>query len=113
MVSLLSLQSEFIGEKEASEILQDSEIKVRSMAMVHKLLYQTTDLSKLDFMEYVDKLGSNILNTYSRDDIKLDIIAKDIYLDTDTAIPCGLIITELITNSLKYAFPDRQYGYYV
>ena len=111
VVSLLSLQSDFVGEKEASEILQDSEVKVQSMAMVHKLLYQTTDISRLDFMEYLKKLTSNILNTYPVDEnVILNLNAKDIHLDADTAIPCGLIITELLTNSLKYAFNEGEQG---
>ncbi|MGF7119462.1 sensor histidine kinase [Methanobacterium oryzae] len=111
VVSLLSLQSDFVGEKEASEILRDSEVKVQSMAMVHKLLYQTTDISRLDFMEYLKKLTSNILDTYPiHENILLNLNAQDIHLDADTAIPCGLIITELLTNSLKYAFNEGDQG---
>jgi PAS domain S-box-containing protein len=111
VVSLLSLQSDFVGEKEASEILRDSEVKVQSMAMVHKLLYQTTDISRLDFIEYLKKFTSKILDTYPiHENIQLNLNAQDIHLDADTAIPCGLIITELLTNSLKYAFNEDDQG---
>jgi len=105
--SLLYLQSETISDPDLLGLLQDSQNRVRSMALVHERLYQADDLSRIDFSEYVRELASHLIKSYSVDvsAITLRIDADDIALDVDTAVPCGLIVNELISNSLKHAFP--------
>ena len=82
------------------------------MALVHEKLYQSSDLRNIDFKEYINDLGINLLQSYEihSGNIKLNMNVEDILLDIDLAIPTGLIINELITNSLKYAFPDGMKG---
>ncbi|OUL36219.1 hypothetical protein BV372_08410 [Nostoc sp. T09] len=111
--SLLSLQSEYIKDKQDMEIFQQSQMRIASMALVHEKMYQSRDLSRINFGEYVQDLVATLLTTYevSEDAIALNIdIEEHILLGLDTAIPCGLIIHELVSNSLKYAFPLGRNG---
>ncbi|MDI6644558.1 MAG: PAS domain S-box protein [Methanobacteriaceae archaeon] len=105
--SLLNLQSTFIEDEDAFDVFQESLNRVKSMAMIHEQLYQSKDLSRINFSDYIHSLVSGLLSSYTVDPehIKVKIDAKDIYMDINTAVPCGLIINELITNSLKHAFP--------
>jgi len=82
------------------------------MSLVHEKLYQSRDLRNIDFKDYINDLGINLFQSYEihSGNIKLNMNVKDILLDIDLAIPTGLIINELITNSLKYAFPDGMKG---
>jgi two-component sensor histidine kinase len=82
------------------------------MALIHERLYQSTELKKINFKDYIDNLATDLFNTYTIDpnQIKLIVNAEDILLDINTAIPLGLIINELLTNSLKYAFPTTGLG---
>jgi two-component sensor histidine kinase len=106
--SLLSLQSRRIKDKNILKMLQESQNRVRSMALLHEKLYQSNDLAKIEFGDYIRKLVYGLFHTYavSSDSIILKINAENIYLDINTAIPCGLIINELVSNSLKHAFPE-------
>jgi len=83
-----------------------------SMSLVHEKLYQSKDLVRIDFKEYIMDMSKGLLQAYGADrgKIALNIDVEDISLNIDSAIPCGLIINELVTNSLKYAFPDRKTG---
>ncbi len=110
--SLLHLQSEVITDEHILGILKESRNRVQSMALVHERLYQSTDLSKIDFREYVRTLTSELLYAFnaSQRQISLNVIAHDVFLTITTAIPCGLILNELITNALKYAFGHRVGG---
>ncbi|MCE5213140.1 MAG: sensor histidine kinase, partial [Methanobacterium sp.] len=83
-----------------------------SMALIHENLYRSENLTEIKFTNYADFLVKNIFHTYkiSTERFKVNIDTDDIYLDIDTAIPCGLIINELVTNSLKHAFPDGEEG---
>ncbi|HMK54097.1 MAG TPA: histidine kinase dimerization/phosphoacceptor domain -containing protein [Methanobacteriaceae archaeon] len=105
--SLLNLQSMRMDGK-AAAALKDSQNRVKSMAMIHEKLYYSTDLDNLDFADYINSLVSSLFSIYSTDNtpIKLEIDVENISLNLDTAIPCGLIINELVTNSLKHAFPS-------
>lgn len=110
--SLLKLQAGYIKEHHVLEILKESQNRVRAMALLHEKLYQSEDLAKINFTEYVHSLVANLFRSYG---IKSQtIIAKinieNILFDIDTVIPCGLIINELVSNSLKYAFPGNQKG---
>ncbi|MGC9516865.1 MAG: PAS domain S-box protein [Methanomicrobiales archaeon] len=106
--SLLNLQSTFIDDSAAYEVFRESQNRVKSMAMIHEQLYQSKDLSHINFSDYIKSLVSGLLSSYTinPEQIKINIDVRDISMDINTAVPCGLIINELITNSLKHAFPD-------
>jgi len=106
--SLLSLQSRHIKDKNTLKMFQESQNRVRSMALLHEKLYQSRDLAMIEFGDYIRKLVYGLFHTYavSSDSITLKINAENIYMDINTAIPCGLIINELVSNSLKHAFPE-------
>jgi PAS domain S-box-containing protein len=110
--SLLSLQSGYIEDQTALEIFRESQNRVRSMALIHEKLYQSKDLNKIEFSEYIESLSHDLFVSYNIDKnkIKLECRMDGIYLKIDTAILCGLIINELITNSIKHAFPGERTG---
>jgi two-component sensor histidine kinase len=110
--SLLYLQSKSIEDERTVEILKESQNRVRSMALIHQRLYQSRDLSKIDFAEYVRSLAAHLFRSYGVDSglIRLNIDITRVFLGIDTAVPCGLILNELISNSLKYAFPQGRSG---
>ena len=110
--SLLNLQSRYIKDKASQDIFKESQNRARSMALIHERLYQATDLKRIDFGEYISALATELFHTYVSDHglIELKINVEDIFLDINTAIPLGLIVNELITNSLKHAFPDGNNG---
>ena len=105
--SLLYLQSKKIKDERTLEMFQESQNRVKSMALIHEKLYQSPDLARVDFAEYVRNLTSYLHRLYNPNIgvIKLKINVEDILLDIDMALPCGLIINELVSNALKYAFP--------
>ena len=105
--SLLRLQARYTQDERSQELLRDSQHRIRSMALIHAKLYQSEDLARIDFANYVSSLGAYLFQSYAVDpaSISLKIEVENIYLDIDMAIPCGLIINELVSNSLKYAFP--------
>ena len=110
--SLVKLQSRHITDNDALETFRSTQNRVRSMALIHERLYQSKDFARVDFDEYVRCLASNLFNAYTvaPGDINLRINIKDVLLDINTAIPCGLIINELVSNSLKHAFPNGKKG---
>ncbi len=110
--SLLSLQSQYIDDPDSVEIFTESQSRIKSMALIHEKLYQTGDLTRINLSEYTDKLVSDLFRSYSVNTylVKYEVESKDILLDINTAIPCGLIINELVTNSIKHAFPHQRSG---
>jgi len=100
----------YIKDKNIIDIFSESQNRILSMALVHEKLYQSSDLTNIDFKEYINNLVSNLLQSYNANNIKFNVNVEEIQLDIDLAIPAGLIINELITNSLKYAFPDGMKG---
>ena len=110
--SLLYLNSKKIKDADALKMFKESQNRVKSIALVHERLYQSKDLGKIDFKEYVVKLTNDLLRSFAVNTalIKLNIDVNNIFISIDTAVPCGLIINELISNSLKYAFPDKEAG---
>lgn len=113
--SLLRLQSRTIEDKEAVDIFKESQSRIKSMALIHEKFYQSQDLVNIDFKEYIEELANSLISSYSLDESKIaiDIDVEDISLGLGMAIPCGLLINELISNSLKHAFPataDRPEG---
>jgi len=110
--SLLNLQSRHLNDEKTVNILKESRNRVRSMAMVHEGLYRSHDLSKIDFEEYIQRLFSGLFSSYgvNRNFINPEINLENVLLDIGTAVPCGLIINELVSNSLKHAFLHDQKG---
>ena len=110
--SLLNLQAGSLTDPQALEMLKESQNRVRSMALVHDQLHRSRDLSRIGFREYVKNLCASLFSSYGVDSarIALRVEADDTSLPIDAAIPCGLIIHELVSNSLKYAFPDERGG---
>lgn len=110
--SLLNLQSSYIQDEQALAMFKDSHNRIKSMALIHEKLYRSSDFTKIDLPDYIRSLTSNLFSSYRQVSSRIDLKQKieDITLDIDTAIPCGLIINELISNSLKYAFPGEMKG---
>lgn len=109
--SLLALQSAQINDPDVQKAMQSSQSRVQSMGILHQKLYQSEHLAFVEMRQYFVSLSENILNTYNETDrITVDCPMNEIELDVDTAIPVGLIVNELLTNSLKYAFPGGQLG---
>ncbi len=108
--SLLSLQSKNIKDNKYAEMLRDSQDRIRSMALIHEKLYQSENLADINFNEYIKLLVQSLFRSYGIRRIKLKMEVEDVSLDIDIAIPCGLIINELVSNSLKHAFPHGKEG---
>lgn len=110
--SLLRMQSRRPLDESTLILFQESQNRVQSMALIHEQLYQSPDLSQIDFGDYIRSLTDNLFRCYgvSQKAISLNIETNGLKLSLDTAIPCGLIINELVSNSLKYAFPKNQCG---
>jgi two-component sensor histidine kinase/PAS domain-containing protein len=104
--SILNLQSSYVQDEGTLEILQESQNRIKSMSYIHETLYRTTDFSSIEFSEYIQNIARNLIHTYSftTGEVKLDSRVDQIYLTLDQAIPCGLIINELVSNAMKYAF---------
>lgn len=110
--SLLSLQSHYVDNEETLDNLKESRDRIKAMAMVHEKLYQSKNISSIDFADYINSLVMQLESSYKIDKslIKTKIDVENIYLDINTAIPCGLIINELISNIIKHAFKDKEKG---
>jgi len=110
--SILSLQTGHVGgDQRILELLRVSRDRIRSMSFIHESLYQTRDLSSIDLGNYVDGLSRNLMMSYSLNGkVALETQVIHIELALDQAIPCGLILNELISNSLKHAFPENTNG---
>jgi two-component sensor histidine kinase len=110
--SLLDLQSLSIKDKHAAGAVREGKIRVQSMALIHQNLYNEGNIKGIVMEDYVRKLVENLFNSYNiqKDKIQLVTDIDQLNLDVDTVIPLGLIINELISNSLKYAFKDKEHG---
>ncbi|MBI2918992.1 MAG: AAA family ATPase [Chloroflexi bacterium] len=106
--SMLNLQLPYIKNEQALEPFKESQNRIHSMALIHEKLYQSESLSKIDLAEYIESLAGNLFASYQGTEraIRQRIHVEDVSLNVDTAIPCALIINELVSNALKHAFPD-------
>ena len=110
--SMLNLQMEKLSDAKAIELFKESQNRVRSIALFHEKLYQSRDLGRVEIADYLKGLANGLFATYgvNPDDIVLAVDTEDIPLGVDAAISCGLIVNELVSNSLKHAFPERRKG---
>jgi PAS domain S-box-containing protein len=110
--SLLGLQADMLADPQVRDLFLENRQRVRSMALVHEKLYQSADLAQIDFASYVASLTQSLQRAYYRSDaaIQVRLEVAPVALDIDRAMPCGLLISELVTNSFKYAFPTGAGG---
>jgi len=110
--NLLILQANKTDDKNVHRILEESQERIQSMALVHEMLYQSRDLATIGFAKYIRKLSRSLFKSYTADDsrIKLKLDIEDVQLPEQTALQCGLMINELITNAIEHAFPRRRKG---
>ena len=109
--SLLHMQTAGVKDKKLLSVLKESEDRVQSMSLVHEKLYQSDMMATIDFNEYISSLAERLISSYSvHNNITLQIKLDTLMLSINTAIPCGLIINEILTNAIKYAFPGNRKG---
>ena len=108
IISLLSLQASRVKDDHIEQVLQESRNRIRSMALIHEALYHSENIASVSMKSYTENLSTKLLQAIKggTPQIRLLYEIEDIVLDIDQAIPCGLILNELITNSIKHAFPE-------
>lgn len=108
--SLLSIQAEGAGDAVYSNLLNESQQRIKSMALIHETLYQSKDLLKIDFQDYIETLTNSLSRSYSIPGVSVHVGVNvdNVLLDLETAVPCGLVINELVSNSLKHAFLGKE-----
>lgn len=107
---LLELQAIQVKDEETRNALLDTQSRVKSMALVHEKIYQSEDLSSINYKEYIDQLAEYLFTSHEHSNVTYSIDSDNVNMSIDSAIPAGIIINELITNSLKHAFPDGRKG---
>ena len=109
--SLLSLQSRY-EKGDAQNIFTESIDRIKTMANIHAILYQSRDYARIDFKRFINDLANQLYVSYDPNRESAGIVTRieDVSLDIDTAIPCGLVLNELVSNAMKYAFPDGKSG---
>ncbi len=112
ILSLLRIQSRTIKDIGTREMFKQSQNRIRSMALIHEALYKSKNLAIIDISDYVSRMATHLLSIYREDlgEIEINQEAKGVFLDINRAIPCGLIISELVSNCLKHAFPQKKQG---
>lgn len=111
--SLLNLQSRYMKDKQVLDVFKDSQNRARSMAIIHDRLYHSSHLKRIDIGDYIQTLAGDLFRTYATDPtrIKLNFDIEEVMVDINTMIPLGLIVNELLSNSLKHAFPEEREGH--
>ncbi|MCX6565095.1 MAG: PAS domain-containing protein [Candidatus Aminicenantes bacterium] len=110
--SLFNLQADKTLNRECREILKETQTRIRAMSLVHEKLYKSRDLSKIDLTVYIRSLALHLFNVYltDPDQVRQETDFEEVFLDVNSAVPCGLILNELISNALKHAFPEGRKG---
>lgn len=109
--SLLSLQKTHSGKKSFDELIDESQVKIHNISIVHELLYQSTSFSKINLQQYIDQLTTHILKTFNQDkEIRVVKNIEPLEISLDQSVPLALVINEIITNSVKYAFKGKDEG---
>lgn len=111
IISLLNLQAHNISDEKLQAAFKESRSRIYTMALVHEKLYESRDFTEINFKDYIETMAVELFNAYKTDkDIELDFMVQNIVLKIDKAIPCGLIVNELLTNAFKHAFKSREKG---
>ncbi|OWW26251.1 hypothetical protein B4Q04_00775 [Zobellia sp. OII3] len=112
ITSLLSLQSSFINDEKIKALFRYSQYRINSMAIIHEMLYKSNDLNRIDYGRYVNQLATTLIASMKgrKKEIDLKLEAEELHLNLDTSVPLGLMINEIITNSLKYGFKNKDKG---
>lgn len=112
ITGLLSLQSSFLNDEKTKEIFKYSQYRINAMAVVHEMLYQSNEISYINYGDYLEQLTTGLVKAMAprHCNVQVNIQAPNIQLNIDTAIPLGLLVNEIITNALKYAFPNQTEG---
>ena len=112
VTSLLKIQAGHVKDAKIKQLFKESQNRVQSMSLIHQKLYQTKDLSHIDFKEYIETVTTHLQHSYGvlEDRVKILIDVRNMEMSLDNAIPAGLIINELVSNSLKHAFPGGKSG---
>ena len=110
--SMLNLQRRFVTDPMLLQVLDESTNRIATMSYIHESLYQSTDFSSIGFSEYLQRLTSNLMSSYAQQTAQVELDPKliDLHLSLEQAIPCGLIVNELVSNSMKYAFQGLKHG---
>ncbi|MFZ4523176.1 MAG: tetratricopeptide repeat-containing sensor histidine kinase [Bacteroidales bacterium] len=110
LVSLINMQMAQTKNEELLQSLTNLQLRIRTMALVHEMLYRSNDFEKISFPGYLRSLASVIAGTYNRRDVELTVEADEVVMDIEASIPLGLIINEILSNAYKHAFPDGRTG---
>ena len=110
--SMLNLQRRFVSDPGIVQVLEESQNRIATMSFIHESLYRATDFSSIGFSEYLQRLAGNLMTSYARRDCRVELHTElePVFLNLDQAIPCGLIVNELLSNAMKYAFVGRAQG---
>lgn len=110
--SILNLQSSYVKDEKTLEVLRESQQRIKSMSFLHETIYRTADFSKLEFTNYLRSIASNLIQSYRTSDVQIEFVdnMETVFLNLDQSIPCGLIVNELVSNALKYAFRGKKKG---